>query len=114
LRGSFFDRYKAVLDKNEMFASLHKAYLMEAILVLESGDSIKSQQVFMSHLQNSEYLTTQDCKAEEDLITAVKNRDREALAEVSKGAGRLLIRRGGEERCSIQFVYAWFNPWFNP
>ena len=103
-----------MLDKNEMFASLHKAYLMEAILVLESGDTIKSQQVFMSHLQNSEYLTTQDCKAEEDLITAVKNRDREALAEVSKGAGRLLIRRGGEERCSIQFVCDWFNPWFNP
>ena len=75
--------YKAVLEKNEMLPSLHKAFLMESVLVLGDSDNVKSQQVFMSHLQNSEYLRTQDCKAEEDLLTAIKNRNRDGLEEVS-------------------------------
>jgi DNA-binding GntR family transcriptional regulator len=80
---AFFGRYKAVLEKNEMLPSLHKAFLMESVLVLGDSDNVKSQQVFMSHLQNSEYLRTQDCKAEEDLLTAIKNRNRDGLEEVS-------------------------------
>ena len=47
--------------------------------MISGGDLVAAQESFMEHLQSSPYLKTNECKCEEDLVTALRNRDVAAL-----------------------------------
>lgn len=74
-------RYQACLSKNGMTSTLHKTYLCHAVIELHLGDVVKAHATFMTHLGDSNYLTTGECKAEEEIVMAVKNNDANDLAQ---------------------------------
>ena len=75
------------MKKNNVRASLAKTYLSVVVLQLHlSGDAIAAHQTFMDHLSDGEYLMTQECKAEEELVIAMKSNDAKGLAEVKESS----------------------------
>jgi hypothetical protein len=75
-----YPRYLAVLQANGLGPTLHKAYLCQSILELEAGDPVKAYALFMEHLQDSDYLRTDECKCEEDLISSIRRGKSKELA----------------------------------
>lgn len=74
--------------------SLSRAYCSETILSLALGDVVTADKNFVEvHLQNTNYLSSRECKLAEDLIRAIKMRDIVALdtARDVKGENRAAI-----------------------
>lgn len=72
----------ALLQANELKSSLAKVYLTEAVLEASvSGDLVKAQETFMQHLGDSDYLRTEECRCEEELLGGLRTRDARATAD---------------------------------
>ena len=68
--------------------TLSRSYCIETILTLAIGDVIAADQYFSSiHLQNTNYLSSRECKLAEDLIRAIQRRDWDALEEARSREG---------------------------
>lgn len=68
--------------------SLSRSFCVETILALAIGDVVTADKYFVqAHLQNSNYLTSRECKLAEDLIRAVKMRDVDDLEDARNPSG---------------------------
>jgi hypothetical protein len=68
------------VDDGDATQSLFRALLSTTVLQLALGDIVAADKTYMEvHLQLTSYLRSDECKVAEDLITAIKNFDGEAL-----------------------------------
>lgn len=74
--------------------TLSRSFLSETIITLAMGDPVAAEENFLNrHVQKSTYLTSRECKLDEELFRAVKFRDEEALEEArsTKGSNKAAI-----------------------
>mmetsp|Transcript_23570 Transcript_23570/g.42035 ORF Transcript_23570/g.42035 Transcript_23570/m.42035 type:complete len:341 (+) Transcript_23570:3-1025(+) len=101
------DRLISCLKKNNVRASLAKTYLTTVVLELHlTGDAIKAHQTFMNHLSDGEYLMTAECKAEEELVLAMKNNDEKGLSEVKESSCFRFLHRAIKDMVAKFEVHA--------
>ncbi|CAM9209596.1 unnamed protein product [Choristocarpus tenellus] len=84
-------RYEILAEAEGMDPTLAQLYLSSCVLILSTGDFVRADGAFSEvHLQNTAYLHSKECKAEEDFLTAFKNYDALALKKVQDD--RTLLR----------------------
>lgn len=69
---ALLDRMIVLFESMEQPANVHKSYLSQAVLVLTLGDIPAADQLYSKHLQDDEFLKSDECAAEEDLVRAFK------------------------------------------
>jgi hypothetical protein len=73
----------------EMESSMCKAMCAVTVIQLTMGDVVQAEQTFLQeHLNNKQYLNSQECRLAETFINAIKNHD---LDKVSESAGTIVF-----------------------
>eukprot|EP00904_Undaria_pinnatifida_P001671 jgi/Undpi1/11504/HiC_scaffold_30.g13801.m1 len=79
------ERYCILLQAESIEHSLARMYLTYCILALARGDYVKADAVFRDeHLQSTAYLHSEECRVEEELLTAFKDLRPDLLTQVQQ------------------------------
>ncbi|KAJ0395634.1 hypothetical protein P43SY_003290 [Pythium insidiosum] len=80
-------RQIAIFTEIDQHANVHKCYLSETVVWLTLGDVSAADQAYMAHLQSDEYLKSDECALEEDLVRAFKSGNEELLQQTIRKQG---------------------------
>lgn len=87
-------RMEVMLTDMGQNLELRQFYLCETVMTLATGGYGAADELFRAkHLQKSEYLTSRECKVEEDLLNCFRLYDEEALARCKRENRLLQINR---------------------
>ncbi|CAM9310230.1 unnamed protein product [Laminaria digitata] len=79
------ERYCILLQAESIEHSLGRMYLTYCILALARGDYVKADAVYRDeHLQSTVYLHSEECRVEEELLTAFKDLRPDLLSQVQQ------------------------------
>jgi tetratricopeptide (TPR) repeat protein len=81
------ERKVAIFKSIDQDANVHKCYLSEIVLLLTLGDVAAADKAYMQHLQDDEYLKSDECALGEDLLRGFRSGNEELVQTTIKKQG---------------------------